>query len=225
MAFEFKKLSDVEVVAEPLETANVLIEENGVIKRAPKNEIGAQADWAETDSSSPAFIKNKPVTGKELIYEWNFTPDNTTAEIYENVDIDLSSLFEDKETEFEVIVEQYCLENSYDNESGNWSEPEIMEDSISAWNDASWSYMKNVPLPFDPEYVVDYISIYSSGYDYNCEIDNHHYFCQSLADIMIINGLNFNFEDGSINNVTNGGAFMVFGDSPFKSIKIYKIVK
>ena len=37
---EFKKLSDVEVVAEPAESANVLIEENGVIKRAPKTAVG-----------------------------------------------------------------------------------------------------------------------------------------------------------------------------------------
>ena len=40
MAFEFKKLSDVEVVAEPTESANILIEDNGVIKKAPKNAIG-----------------------------------------------------------------------------------------------------------------------------------------------------------------------------------------
>ena len=37
---EFKKLSDVEVVAEPTESANVLIEEDGVIKRAPKSAVG-----------------------------------------------------------------------------------------------------------------------------------------------------------------------------------------
>ena len=37
---EFKRLSDVEVVAEPTESANVLIEEDGVIKRAPKTEVG-----------------------------------------------------------------------------------------------------------------------------------------------------------------------------------------
>ena len=37
---EFKRLSDVEVVAEPTESANVLIEENGVIKKAPKTAIG-----------------------------------------------------------------------------------------------------------------------------------------------------------------------------------------
>lgn len=40
MAYEFKKLSAVEVVAEPDESANVLIEENGVIKKAPKTAVG-----------------------------------------------------------------------------------------------------------------------------------------------------------------------------------------
>lgn len=37
---EFKRLSDVEVVAEPTKSANVLIEENGVIKKAPKTAVG-----------------------------------------------------------------------------------------------------------------------------------------------------------------------------------------
>lgn len=41
---EFKKLSDVEVVAEPAESANVLIEENGVIKKAPKTAVGG-GEW------------------------------------------------------------------------------------------------------------------------------------------------------------------------------------
>jgi hypothetical protein len=34
---DFKKLSDVEVVAEPIESANVLIEEDGVIKKTPSS--------------------------------------------------------------------------------------------------------------------------------------------------------------------------------------------
>lgn len=37
---EFKKLSDVEVVETPMDTANVLIEEDGVIKKAPKSAVG-----------------------------------------------------------------------------------------------------------------------------------------------------------------------------------------
>jgi hypothetical protein len=45
---EFKKLSDVEVVAEPAESANVLIEENGVIKKAPKTAVGGAGGGGET---------------------------------------------------------------------------------------------------------------------------------------------------------------------------------
>lgn len=45
MAYEFKKISDVEVVAEPTDAANVLIEENGVIKKAPKTTVGGNSDW------------------------------------------------------------------------------------------------------------------------------------------------------------------------------------
>lgn len=41
---EFKRLSDVEVVAEPAESANVLIEENGVIKKAPKTAVGGAGE-------------------------------------------------------------------------------------------------------------------------------------------------------------------------------------
>lgn len=57
---EFKKLSDVEVVETPAETANVLIEENGVIKKAPKTAVGDdKADMVihvifENEDSEPA---------------------------------------------------------------------------------------------------------------------------------------------------------------------------
>lgn len=40
MSYNFKSIADVEVVAEPSETANVLIEEDGVIKKAPKTAVG-----------------------------------------------------------------------------------------------------------------------------------------------------------------------------------------
>ena len=40
MAYNFKSIVDVEVVAEPTETANVLIEENGIVKKAPKSVVG-----------------------------------------------------------------------------------------------------------------------------------------------------------------------------------------
>lgn len=40
MAYNFKSIADVEVVVEPAESASVLIEENGVIKKAPKTAVG-----------------------------------------------------------------------------------------------------------------------------------------------------------------------------------------
>jgi hypothetical protein len=40
MAYEFKKLSAVEAVEAASDTANVLIEEDGAIKRVPKGEVG-----------------------------------------------------------------------------------------------------------------------------------------------------------------------------------------
>lgn len=60
MAYAFTKLSNVNLTEKPTDEANVLIEENGDIKKTPKNAIGAQADWNETDESSSAFILNKP---------------------------------------------------------------------------------------------------------------------------------------------------------------------
>lgn len=57
---EFKKITEVEVVESVNAEDTVLIEQDGVAKRAPKGSIGAQSDWNETDESSPAFIKNKP---------------------------------------------------------------------------------------------------------------------------------------------------------------------
>lgn len=40
MAYNFKSIADVEVVEKPTDAANVLIEENGVIKKAPKTAVG-----------------------------------------------------------------------------------------------------------------------------------------------------------------------------------------
>ena len=56
MAYEFKRLSDVEVVAEPSESANVLIEEGGVIKKAPKTAVGGKVTEECTGNKWDAVI-------------------------------------------------------------------------------------------------------------------------------------------------------------------------
>lgn len=53
---EFKKLSAVDAVETVSETAHVLIEEDGVIKRAPKEEVGGKKE--EYDIDIVAFYDN-----------------------------------------------------------------------------------------------------------------------------------------------------------------------
>lgn len=59
---EFKRLSDVEVVAEPTESANVLIEENGVIKKAPKTAVGGGSEWDAVIEISSDYTRLSAVT-------------------------------------------------------------------------------------------------------------------------------------------------------------------
>lgn len=63
---EFKRLSDVEVVAEPAEFTNVLIEENGVIKKAPKTAVGGASN---TSVGELAVVSDKD---NNLSYPDNF---------------------------------------------------------------------------------------------------------------------------------------------------------
>ena len=47
-------------VAESAEGLNLIVNDNGSAKQIPASAVGAQADFAVTDETSPAFIKNKP---------------------------------------------------------------------------------------------------------------------------------------------------------------------
>ena len=74
MSYEFIKLSEVEKV-ETSHNANLLIEEDGEIKRLSTDNINfggngnqVQADWNEKDDTSPAYIMNKPEVSDGIIY-------------------------------------------------------------------------------------------------------------------------------------------------------------
>lgn len=74
MPYDFIKISDVDLVENPNESVNVIVEDNGDIKRVPKSAIGAQADWNETDDKNPAYILNKPKSlgGYTYYYYYNY---------------------------------------------------------------------------------------------------------------------------------------------------------
>lgn len=67
---EFKRLSDVEVVAEPTESANVLIEEDGVIKKAPKTVVGGgEPDMVINIKKWTQTIANEGITASDVAIE------------------------------------------------------------------------------------------------------------------------------------------------------------
>lgn len=47
-------------VAESAENVNLIIDDAGSAKRIPAHKVSAQADWDEEDTTSPAYILNKP---------------------------------------------------------------------------------------------------------------------------------------------------------------------
>lgn len=62
MAYNYKKLADVNLVESAVEP-NILIEDSGDIKKISASNLvtpQTKSDWEETDPNSPAFILNKP---------------------------------------------------------------------------------------------------------------------------------------------------------------------
>lgn len=77
MAYEFKKLSEVLEVETANSTAKVLIEEEGIIKKVPKDEVGGlkEVDWE--------IITNKP----KIVTSWNDLEDKPFGVKTEMVEI------------------------------------------------------------------------------------------------------------------------------------------
>lgn len=65
-----KNITDVPV-AESAEGLNLIANDNGVAKQIAASAVGAQADWNIEDTSSPAYIKNKPIIPEGFSGSWN----------------------------------------------------------------------------------------------------------------------------------------------------------
>lgn len=99
MSYDFKRLSDVEVVAEPAESANVLIEENGVIKKASKDAVGVTS-WND--------LTDRPF-GEEyaVLFDGIVAADNTPALLDAHFSFIAGEAYTVKidETEYEVTAQ------------------------------------------------------------------------------------------------------------------------
>lgn len=69
MAYEFKKLSAVEAVDAVSDAASVLIEENGVIKRAPKSEVGGIKVASTAEVGQTIVVKAVDAAGNPTEWE------------------------------------------------------------------------------------------------------------------------------------------------------------
>lgn len=80
-------------VAESTDGLNLIVNDNGAAKQVAASAVGAQADWAVTDESNPAFIKNKPVIPEGFSGSWNdlkdkpFDSKTETYTIFNNVNL------------------------------------------------------------------------------------------------------------------------------------------
>jgi len=67
-------------VAESAEGLNLIVNDNGAAKQIAASAVGAQADFAVIDETSPAYIKNKPT---QVQADWTET-DETSAAFVKN---------------------------------------------------------------------------------------------------------------------------------------------
>ena len=200
---EFKKLSAVEMIETVSDASNVLIEEDGVIKRAPKEEVGGGAPK------------------KELVYEWNFSADDVITEIAENVNDDVTWMI-DKNVNigFEAEVTFYGNElQKFTDENGESYLP-VINANIEAMLTISDSQYYMTRLKSDRDYLL---------YGYN-ESDSwmpsHQSQDRPYFDLYILNKKHIDADLNYI-EVDNGGSFEMYASEywPFKSVKIYKITR
>ena len=203
-------------IAESAEGVNLIVNDNGAAKQIAASEVGAQADWTETNENSPAYIKNKP--HRELMYEWNFeaseNPDDCVWELYENVNEDLSWLTDSSaETDWEIEVSQYSYRYGMEGESYYY----IVGDAgyTTCVNNKNYSSFHN-DTSMGIETWAYCIEGWFSGMEY----------WQNNCNITVLNNKHLNFDTGSIDSTQQGGAFMIYTNGgPIKSIKIYKVYR
>lgn len=199
MSYNFKSIVDVEVVAEPSKSAKVLIEENGVIKKAPTTAVGSK---------------------KELVYEWNFSADDEVTEIIENVDDDLTWLVERTDNigwEMEFIT--YATYGVHDEDSDDWNT--VIDSTLttsSYINDTLYriAYNSNGHMG---------CSFYNDGPEDFYNDWNTEYYSDDLY-VDVYNKVHFD-NDWKLSETDIGGCIHICQDynNPFKSVKIYKITR
>ena len=226
-------------VAESAEGLSLIVNDHGSAKQIPASEVGAQADFAETDENSPAFIKNKPQVAqsdwaetdetsasfiknkpvRELMHEWNFSPDDCTIMI-EDEDVDVSWMtVESDDVGFEIICDLYGVDVDEEvaptgvDESGYIVLPDTTISFKISDTTISTAFAKNAPyygMTINMMFSLSEIKYPLFQTDNGVENGTGAYMIQALAQPS-----------------AGSSYFVAMGETlnPFKSVKIYKVIK
>lgn len=149
-----KNITDLPV-AESAEGLNLIVNDNGAAKQIAASAVGAQADWAETDETSPAFIKNKPVEEWDLDITVNVSNDTNDERIFTSiVNVGIFSAIKNKIINNEPIKikEQLIYPNPEDNTKILYEN--FVINNVSYFVAGSWGDTEKIAFRY-PSVVID----------------------------------------------------------------------
>lgn len=120
MAYEFKNIATVDLVEEVAKTSNVLIEEDGIIKRAPKSEVGGEVNGIIDSNVLPQYTSQNNIT----ITQFDFAAIKEKLLAGKNVIIKLHCVF-NYGNDYEVWANScgICYDSTANNIWINWIVP------------------------------------------------------------------------------------------------------
>lgn len=93
MAYEFKKLSAVEAIESLTDSANILVEENGVIKKISKDEIGSIKVASTATVGQTIVVKAVDESGNPIEWECADLPKSEESDLPKSEEPDLMIVF------------------------------------------------------------------------------------------------------------------------------------
>ncbi len=195
MVYEFERLSEVELIETASDEANVLVEENGEIKRVAKTEVGGAKET------------------KELMYEWDFSVDDEVYEINENTDDDISWITTKNEN-VDVLIEARCY--AMDDSTSEYIEG---IETVS-WLNSKYPY-SNGYITNTLDKITGFNGNIWSGPSY---FDGNNFSLVDI-DFTIESNIHYDEDYNRIKVEQGGIFRIYAYDTAFKSIRIYKVTR
>lgn len=170
----FKSITELPV-ASSSEGLNLIVNDDGAAKQIAASAVGAQADWAVTDESSPAFIKNKSQAQADWFEEDENSPAFIKNKPVDEYDLDivarLTEIDENGEYNWEYDVNYI---SSFENlkekiENGFCPKLKVIFDTRSVENNSDNYFYTGVYVAYPEcgaDYWEDYGEIYFGSYSW-----------------------------------------------------------